>query len=976
MDLSSQLNQMKFIKGLDFRKNLIDNGHLGQGNNMVYNVSVNGKMYALKQVIMNSYNIENEIKIMQSLSNSQYVINLIDYMILETVSQDKYTQNQQFVYLLMEKGQQNLEQYLKQREQQYLEVEELHKILEQLLNIFEDLQQKNIAHRDIKLVNILIMEPFQLKACDVGCSSQIETIQTISVVGTKSYLAPELLNAETHRLKHNPFKSDVYSLGLCFLYIVTLQLWNTRQIVSSQIEEEIIADYLRHVKRITADDNIIISILKKMLQINPNNRPDFIELKQIYIQLKENQNQQTNLSKGTTFESFESPKKTPLQFDYLSPDIVVNRSRNTGSNFYKEERQKSVRNLPSNLSNSKKQKSQANLLSETTRKQQITKSPKNQSTTNLQLKDTQQFFSNKPPTPNSLKFTQSTKAKSFQGSGSPNHTQTNFQQRQFSKFHQSVIENKKIHTESFSQTMPTIQTSMLAELKPYDDFLYCNYEDLNNLYQFQNYVCLFSNGQKSNIKKCQLPNSCKLLNLKLNNQTPELHLSTVNDIQILILELIDDCNEKNLNYKWSENLGSMYFQAITSLEIIVNTQQPQTNNIIQFLTKIQHIPKIKLIYRSEISEQDHRTIMWKLSKYNCTSFDFRIPNIKLNLTQISQLWQFNQSLEELSLDYEDCDIHQTFSFLVTSIRTVLFKKFYINLTKLQSKNSEISLMLEYLGSKYLLKDLTLIMDYITNYDKMVQEKLKNNISKLKNLEKLYISIIGNNINFEFIEKLFNIFEQLKELKIIILRIDRIFEKQKIRELKKIFPFLHPFVLQFYGTNKTLTIIMHNNEVQKLQDYGTTKCNQGKQVKLSYMYECLKCSKAHSFFLKHQFQICSTCVTNCHSKCDNFNLNNNEAITVSSDSQLQCQNTVNIIKKNHTFFESNDTRDFKCYCNLLGTCTQAICNKDRNRNEIQYKCKTCNKILCRMCSFDCHSCHTSKEMYINNFRCECDCDKHI
>lgn len=39
---------MKFIKGLDFRKNLIDNGHLGQGNNMVYNVSVNGKMYALK----------------------------------------------------------------------------------------------------------------------------------------------------------------------------------------------------------------------------------------------------------------------------------------------------------------------------------------------------------------------------------------------------------------------------------------------------------------------------------------------------------------------------------------------------------------------------------------------------------------------------------------------------------------------------------------------------------------------------------------------------------------------------------------------------------------------------------------------------------------------------------------------------------------------------------------------------------------
>ncbi|CAK86725.1 unnamed protein product (macronuclear) [Paramecium tetraurelia] len=965
---------MKFIKGLDFRKNLIDNGHLGQGNNMVYNVSLNGKMYALKQVIVNSSYIENEIKIMQSLANSPYVINLIDYMILETVSQDKYTQSQQFAYLLMEKGQQNLEQYLKQREQQYLDVEELHRILEQLINIFEDLQQKNIAHRDIKLVNILIMEPFQLKACDVGCSSQVDSIQTISVVGTKSYLAPELLNAETNRLKHNPFKSDVYSLGLCFLYLVTLQLWNSRQIVGSKIEEEIMADYLKHVKRITADDNIITSILKKMLQINPNNRPDFIELKQIYTQAKESQNQLINLSKGTTFESFESPKKSPLQFDYLSPDVVINRSRNSGSNFYKEERQKSVKNLPSNLSNSKKQKSQANLLSESTKKLQVVKSSKNASTSNLHLKDAQYF--NKPPTPNPIKLTQSAKAKSFQDSASPIQTQSNFQQRQFSKFHQSVIENKKIHTESFSQTMPAIQTSMLADVKPFDDFLYCDYEDLTNLYQFQNYVCLYQNGQKSNKTKCLLPNSCKLLNLQLNNSTPELHLSPVNDIQILILELIDDSNQQALIYRWPENLGSMCFQAITSLEIIVNTQQPQTNNIIQFLTKIQHIPKIKLIYRSEISEQDHRTIIWKLSRYNCTSFDFRIPNIKLNLTQISQSWQFNQSLEELALDYEDCDIHSTFSFLVTSIRTVVFKKFYINLTKLQSKNTEISLLLEYLGSKHQMRDLTLIMNYITNYDKMVQDKLKLNISKLKNLEKLQLSIIGNNVNFDFIEKLFTIFEQLKELKMVILKFDRVFEKQKIRELKMALPYLQPYVLQFYGTNNTLTIIMHNNDLQKLQDYGTTKCNQGKLVKLSQMYECIKCSKAHSFFLKHQFQICSTCVTNCHSKCDNFNLNNTEAITVSSDSLTQCQNILNTIKKNHTFIESNDTRDFKCYCNLLGNCTQAICNKDRNRYEIQFKCKSCNKVLCRMCSSDCHSCHINKEMYINNFRCECDCDKHI
>ncbi|CAK90455.1 unnamed protein product (macronuclear) [Paramecium tetraurelia] len=938
MDLSSQLNQMKFIKGLDFRKNLIDNGHLGQGNNMVYNVLLNGKMYALKQVIMNSCNIENEIKIMQSLSHSPYVINLIDYMILETVHQDKYTQSQQFAYLLMEKGQQNLEQYLKQREQQYLEVEELHRILEQLINIFEDLQQKNIAHRDIKLVNILIMEQFQLKACDVGCSSQVETIQTISVVGTESYLAPELLNAETHKLKHNPFKSDVYSLGLCFLYIVTLQLIHSRQKGYTQVEEEITAAYLKIVKRITAEDNLILSILKKMLQINPINRPDFIQLKQIYLQLKESQNQLTNLSKGTTFESFESPKRSPLQFDYLSPDAVLKRGRNTGSNFYKEERQHSVKNLPSNLSNSKKQKSQANLLSESTRKIQSSKSPSNSSTQNLHLKDS---TLSKTSSSNPIKITQQNKPKFYQAPVSPNHSQTNFQQRQFSKFHQSVIESKKAYTESYSQPFPAIQTILPTEQQqPYDDFLYCSYEDLINSYQFQNYVCLIQTRQKSNSKrsKCQLPNSCKLLNLQLNNQTPELHLSPINDIQILILELIDDCNDHNQNYRWSENLICMNFQAITQLKIIVNTQQSQANNIIQFLNKIQHIPKIQLIFQSQISESDHRTIMWKLSRYNCTSLEFRLPHIKLILTQNSQLWQFNQSLEELYLDYEDCGIHQIFSFLVASLRTVEFKKFYINLSNLQSKDSEISLFLEYLGTKQLLRDLTLIMDHIANYDRMVQEKLKNNISKLKNLERVQLSLVGNNTNVEFLEKLLHILESLNLVKVIIIRLDRIFQKAQIRELIKIFPFLNSFVLQFYGTDNTLTIIMHNNGLQKQQDYGTTKCNQGKQVILSQMYECIKCSKVHSFFLKHKFQICSTCVTYCHSKCDNFNLNK-ETITVSSDSLTQSQFLSNNIKKNHTFIESNDTQDFKCYCNLLGNCTQAICNKDRNRNEIQFKYKT-------------------------------------
>lgn len=40
---------------------------------------------------------------------------------------------------------------------------------------------------------------------------------------------------------------------------------------------------MRHVKRITGDDKIIMTLLKHMLKSNPNERPDFKELKILYI---------------------------------------------------------------------------------------------------------------------------------------------------------------------------------------------------------------------------------------------------------------------------------------------------------------------------------------------------------------------------------------------------------------------------------------------------------------------------------------------------------------------------------------------------------------------------------------------------------------------------------------------------------------------------------------------------------------------
>jgi len=95
------------------------------------------------------------------------------------------------------------------------------------------LEGLNIAHRDVKPCNILLFPTPKL--ADFGLtlqgSSQLRT-QSYQVVGTVLYLSPALKQGyldmwegrnSTGEVKHNPFKSDVYSLGLTFLALATLE---------------------------------------------------------------------------------------------------------------------------------------------------------------------------------------------------------------------------------------------------------------------------------------------------------------------------------------------------------------------------------------------------------------------------------------------------------------------------------------------------------------------------------------------------------------------------------------------------------------------------------------------------------------------------------------------------------------------------------------------------------------------------------
>ena len=99
--------------------------------------------------------------------------------------------------------------------------------------------------------------------------------------GTELYMSPLLFNALRNTgeidIQYNPYKSDVFSLGLCILLAASLSyipLYEIRQTKKMERMKSIIDGYL--IKRYSKE---FIKLLLLMLQINEKFRPDFIQLK-------------------------------------------------------------------------------------------------------------------------------------------------------------------------------------------------------------------------------------------------------------------------------------------------------------------------------------------------------------------------------------------------------------------------------------------------------------------------------------------------------------------------------------------------------------------------------------------------------------------------------------------------------------------------------------------------------------------------
>ena len=189
------------------------------------------------------------------------------------------------LYILMALAKKDLEMEISDRmkSKNYFKEKELISMLKKLVQALFFLQKKrNVAHRDIKPENILIFKNDVLKLADFGEAKINNENKKKTIRGTEFYMSPLLYagNLESkYDIQHNPFKSDVFSLGYCFIYASCLdyEVMNDIRKVTEQTK-------LRQILKRSFPkvySNRYIDLLLKMIVNDENQRVDFIGLQNL-----------------------------------------------------------------------------------------------------------------------------------------------------------------------------------------------------------------------------------------------------------------------------------------------------------------------------------------------------------------------------------------------------------------------------------------------------------------------------------------------------------------------------------------------------------------------------------------------------------------------------------------------------------------------------------------------------------------------
>lgn len=314
----------------------------------------NGKYLALKYFDKGlSEHVLNQIKLEDNLLTLINGLNSIHFLKYHGVFKDP--NQEEGILLSMESGLATLDDILESGK--VYESEEIFFVFLNLIEGLSMLQENGIANRDLKPQNIILVKnlktneaTFSYKIADfgIGCllEKNVHLIDMKTINGmTLSFSAPEVknsllyknfggistINESNIKYFYHPFKADVYSLGLVLLKMIGYDCKN--------FENYSIFNVLQKIEKENKYANLL-PFLIKMLEEEPQKRPDFISLK-VWLQsfVKENSFNLDQIYSRPKNEMIfykiwknktkpKSPEKFFLKVMKLRDDLLIKNSNN------------------------------------------------------------------------------------------------------------------------------------------------------------------------------------------------------------------------------------------------------------------------------------------------------------------------------------------------------------------------------------------------------------------------------------------------------------------------------------------------------------------------------------------------------------------------------------------------------------------------------------------------------------------------
>ncbi|CAO1383327.1 unnamed protein product [Diamesa tonsa] len=229
---------------------------IGEGSQetVVYSGLLGNRKVAVKKVPKSLVKlVDREIELLEKSDRHE---NVLTYFLTE--------EDHQFYYIALELCRFSLAEYVKNNQLKVLPRKE---VVKQTLNGLIFLHELGIVHRDLKPSNILFCaitdSQHQVKISDFGFSKEL-TASTTSVmsskpIGTQCWFAPEVFN------KHYNAKSDIYSLGCVFYYVLADGKINTNN-------SAVNFDWNVFVNG-NCDMILASNMIQQMVKPNPSDRP-------------------------------------------------------------------------------------------------------------------------------------------------------------------------------------------------------------------------------------------------------------------------------------------------------------------------------------------------------------------------------------------------------------------------------------------------------------------------------------------------------------------------------------------------------------------------------------------------------------------------------------------------------------------------------------------------------------------------------